>query len=166
MNGLHDIAQYMMASSNGNTFRVTGLCVGNSPVTDEFFTQRPVTQSFTYWRHQMETLSALLALCEGNSPVTGEFPTQRQVMQSFDVFFDLRLNKRLGKQSCYCWWETPLYPLWRHCNDMYRLVQRVSTVSIFFHCTPHRFSHGFYNLRKSEKFSHVIVLSSIHLGQL
>ena len=28
----------------------------------------------------------------------GEFPTQMPVMRSFDVFFDLRLNKRLGKQ--------------------------------------------------------------------
>ena len=27
----------------------------------------------------------------------GEFPAQRSVMQSFDVFFDLRLNKRLGE---------------------------------------------------------------------
>ena len=40
-----------------------------------------------WWRHQMETFSALLALCVG--PVT----------RSFDVFFDLRLNKRLSKQS-------------------------------------------------------------------
>ena len=31
-----------------------------------------------WWRHQMETFSALLALCEGNSPVTGEFPSQGQ----------------------------------------------------------------------------------------
>ena len=28
----------------------------------------------------------------------GEFPTQRPVTPSFDVFFDLRLNKRLSKQ--------------------------------------------------------------------
>ena len=27
----------------------------------------------SWWRHQMETFSALLALCAGNSPVTGEF---------------------------------------------------------------------------------------------
>ena len=27
----------------------------------------------TWWRHQMETLSALLALCAGNSPVTGQW---------------------------------------------------------------------------------------------
>ena len=29
----------------------------------------------------------------------GEFPTQRPVTRSFDVFFDLRLNKRLSKHS-------------------------------------------------------------------
>ena len=61
----------------------------------------------TWWRHQMETFSALLDLCAGNSPVTGEFPPQRPVMRSFDVFFDLRLNKRLSKQSWDWWFETP-----------------------------------------------------------
>ena len=30
--------------------------------------------------------------------VTGEFPAQRPVTRSFDVFFDLRLSKRLSKQ--------------------------------------------------------------------
>ena len=40
----------------------------------------------TWWRHQMETFSALLALYAGNSPVTGEFSTQRPVTRSFDVF--------------------------------------------------------------------------------
>ena len=52
-----------------------------------------------WWRHQMETFSALLAFCVGNKPVTGEFPAERPVTQSFGVFFDLRLNKRLSKQS-------------------------------------------------------------------
>ena len=68
------------------------------------------------WRHQMETFSALLAICAGNSPVTGEFPTQRPVMRSFDVFFNLRLNKRLSKQSWGWWFEMPPCPLWQHCN--------------------------------------------------
>ena len=45
-----------------------------------------------WWRHQMETFSALLALCAGNSPVTGEFPAQRPVTQGFHVFYDLRIN--------------------------------------------------------------------------
>ena len=47
---------------------------------------------YTWWRHQMELFSALLALCVSNSPVTGEFPAQRPVTRSFDVFFDLRLE--------------------------------------------------------------------------
>ena len=32
----------------------------------------------TWWRHQMDTFSALLAICAGNSPVTGEFPHKGQ----------------------------------------------------------------------------------------
>ena len=64
----------------------------------------------------METFSALLAICAGNSPVTGEFPAQRPVTRSFDVLFDLRLNKRLSKQSWGWLFGTPSRPLWRHCN--------------------------------------------------
>ena len=59
-----------------------------------------------WWRHRMETFSALLATCAGNSSVTGEFPTQRPVTRSIDVFFDLRLHKRLSKQSWNWWSET------------------------------------------------------------
>ena len=70
---------FMMTSSNGNIFRVTGL------------------------------------LCrEFTGP--GEFPTQRPVTRSFDVFFDLRLNKRLSKQPWGWWFKTPSWSLWRHCN--------------------------------------------------
>ena len=36
----------------------------------------------SWWRHQMETFSALLALCEGNSLGTGEFPSQSQWCES------------------------------------------------------------------------------------
>ena len=72
-------------------------------------TNRDIHRQHALWRNQMETLSAYR--------VTGEFPAQRLVTQSFDVFFDLRLNKRLSKQS-WCWWfETPSHSLWRHCND-------------------------------------------------
>ena len=72
----------------------------------------------TWWRHQMETFSALLAICAGNSPVPGEFPTQRPVTRSFDVYFDLRPNKRLSKQSWGWWFEPQSRPLWRHRNDV------------------------------------------------
>ena len=61
----------------------------------------------------METFPALLAFCAGN-----EFPSQRPVTTSFDVFFDLRLNKPLSKQSWGWLFETLSRPLWRHCNDV------------------------------------------------
>ena len=53
-------------------------------------------KAFTYpwWRHKMETFSALLAICARNSAVSGKFPAQRPVTRRFDVFFDLCLNKR------------------------------------------------------------------------
>ena len=57
-----------------------------------------LTSSKLWWRHQMETLSALLAFCAGNSPVTGEFPEQRSMTRSLDVFFNLRRNQLLSKQ--------------------------------------------------------------------
>ena len=38
--------------------------------------------------------------------------------RSFNVFFDLRLNKRLSKQSWGWWFETLSHPLWRHCNGL------------------------------------------------
>ena len=53
----------------------------------------------SWWRHQMEIFSASLAICAGNLPVPDDFPAQRSVTRSFDVFFDLRLNKWLSKQS-------------------------------------------------------------------
>ena len=74
----------------------------------------------TWWRHQMETFSALLAIWAGNSPVPGDFFTQRPVTRSFDVNFDLRPNKRLSKQLWGWWSETQSHPLWRHRNDFPR----------------------------------------------
>ena len=52
---------------------------------------------YQWWRHQMETFSALLVLCEGDPPVTGGFPSQRRVKLSFCVFFDTPLIRRLSK---------------------------------------------------------------------
>ena len=55
-------------------------------------------------------------LCEENSPEAGAFPAHRPVTRSFDVFFDMRLNKRLSKQPWGWWFETLSRPLWRHRN--------------------------------------------------
>ena len=88
-----------------------------------------VSERIPWWRHQMETFSALLALCTGNSPVPGEFCAQRPVTRRFDVFFVLRLNKRLIKQSWGWWLETPSGSLWRQCNDYLSPLDTMTTIS-------------------------------------
>ena len=96
-------------------------------IIDNIFKGKP------WWHHQMETFSALLALCVRNSSVTGEFPSQRPVTQSFDVFFDLRLNKWLSKQSWGWWFETPSCSFVRHCNDHYIPVSKGKGILWFYH---------------------------------
>ena len=59
-------------------------------------------------------------------PLCGEFTghrgipiTKRPMTRSFNVFFDLRPNKRLCKQS-WCWWfEKSSRSLWRQRNGWY-----------------------------------------------
>ena len=60
-----------------------------------------------------------------------EFPAQRPVTRNFHVFFDLRLNKWLSKQSRGWWFETQSCPLWRHCNELYVSMMMWSNGSIF-----------------------------------
>ena len=68
-------------------------------------------------------------LCAGNSPGTGEFPAQKASYaenvsiwwRHHDVYFDLRPNKRLSKQSWGWWFETPSRPLWRHRNVSFQI---------------------------------------------
>ena len=62
---------------------------------------------------------------------SGIFSSKDPVKQSFDVFFDLRLNKRLSKKSRRRWLETPSHLLWRHCNE---LMQWRYPVCRSFHC--------------------------------
>ena len=80
---------------------------------------------FSWWRHQMEIFSALLAICAENSPISGEFRAQRPVTRSFDIFFDLRLNIRLSKHWWGWWFETPSRLLWRHRNVTPRKISQL-----------------------------------------
>ena len=77
-----------------------------------------------WWRHQMEIFWPV------NSP--HKWPVTR----SFDVFFDLRLNKRLSKQSWGWWFETLSRPLWRHCNVNSLTQYRLVTLWIFPYDSP------------------------------
>ena len=90
---------------------------------------------YIWWR---STTSCMMTSSSGNifrvtGPLCGEFtgpgefPTQRPVTRSFDVFFELRLNKRLSKQPWGWWFETSSWSLWRQCN-VSRLLGHLSTV--------------------------------------
>ena len=70
----------------------------------------------SWWRHQMETFSALLDFGGGNPPITRGLPSQGPVAWSSDVLFDLHLNKRFSKRPRRWWFETPSHSLWRHYN--------------------------------------------------
>ena len=98
---VHNVIKlFMMTSSNGKIFHVTG----------------PLCGEFT-----------------GPS----EFPTLRRVRRSFDVFFDLRLNKRLSKQPWGWWFETPSWSLWHQCNVVmttYSAISDDEVVKLTFYC--------------------------------
>ena len=70
----------------------------------------------SWWHHEMETFSLLLAIFAGHSPVSGQFDTQRPATRSLDVFFHQCPNKRLSKQSSGWWFKMNSPPLWRHSN--------------------------------------------------
>ena len=78
----------------------------------------------------METFSTLLAICARNSLVICEFPSQTPGMLSFDAFFDLCLNKQLGKHLRCRWFEIPSHSLWHHCNGNGYLQHWMAQVSL------------------------------------
>ena len=99
----------------------------------------------TWWRHHIETFSALLALCVGNSPVTDEFPSQRPVTRGFDVSLICALNKRLSKQSGGWWFETwsNITRYWTHCKrKKAKTLFRLWTCKIYPHTSALRASYG------------------------
>ena len=55
----------------------------------------------------------------------------RSVTRSFDVFFYLRLDKRLSKQSWGWWFETLPRPLWRHFTETCIHMQKYGIPRIF-----------------------------------
>ena len=93
-----DLGHGILGIDNGNIYPwIVGFTLSLYALPWSHMKVNPTRTIDTWWCHQLETFSALLALCAGNSPVFGDFPTQRPVTRSFDVFFDLSLLKRLSK---------------------------------------------------------------------
>ena len=98
------VSMAMSALAKGHDCSEVWYC-DNTTVAATLKNEPSITWSQAWWRHQMEIFTALLAICAG-----------RPVTRSFDIFFDLRLNKQLSKQSWGWWFEMLSRPLWRHRN--------------------------------------------------
>ena len=59
-----------------------------------------IRKTTLWWRHQMETLSALLAIWAGNSPVTGELPVPVPVTDILQNHFT-GTRARIWKSMCH-----------------------------------------------------------------
>ena len=116
--------------------------------------KRHLSFILTRRRRQMEKKSALLDHCEGN-------PRKMQMTQSFDVFFGLRLNKRLSKQLRRRWFETPLRPSWRPCNELQYTVVSKSTVYAYIRFWfNRRWLQSYYDL-SVHSYVNVFILANI-----
>ena len=97
-------------------------------------------EAFKSWRHMMTSSNGNIFRVTGL--LCGEFTGHRWIPRTkasdanFDVFFELRLNKQLSKQSWGWWFETPSCSLWHQCNDYettwQHAVYLVNDVTIYF----------------------------------
>ena len=119
--------------------------------------------SSSWWHHQRETFFSSQTICLGNSPVPVEFPAQRPVKRSFDIFFHLRLNKRLSKQSWGWLFDMLSCPLWRHCNvdsanwlwaiwrlfvrsySFYKMPKTFLMISLWLPMNSNKYSNGMFS---------------------
>ena len=107
-------------SPTGHTFGIKEIKSQGSSVRSEVTTTRPEKKLTILYTISMMSLSNNIFRVTG--PLRGEstgnrlIPPQRPLARSFHVFFDLRLDKRLGKQLRRWWFETPSRSLWRHSN--------------------------------------------------
>ena len=71
----------------------------------------------SWWRHAMETLSALLALCKENPPM--DFSHKVPVMRGVDVSFAVNANKLLNKVAGVLrQYDVHVTSLWYYCRTL------------------------------------------------
>ena len=127
----------MMTCHEMGTFSaLLAICAGNSPVSGDSWGWWFETPSHPLWHYRYGLSpfwiisSDMIDYIHDDVIKWKHFPSywpfvwgihrstaQRPVTWSFDVFFDPGLNKRLSKQLRHRWFEMPLPPLWRHCNE-------------------------------------------------
>ena len=76
---------------------------------------RSLSRVSPWWHHKWKHFLCywpLLGVSAGHRWI----PPKKAGDAEFDVFFDLRLAKRLSKQSRHRWFETPSNSLWHQCG--------------------------------------------------
>ena len=86
-----------------------------------------------WWRHDVETLSVLLAFSARNPVITGGSPYKGSAMQNFDGYFIASRNKSLNRRPSCPRLLNALMPMWRHCNMILNLPH-CSTLSTAIDC--------------------------------
>ena len=90
-------SQYVVLAAQGFPFHISGCYHDDVIKWEQFPRYWPFLQGIHRWPHKGQWRGA------------------------FDVFFDLRLNKLLSKQSWGWWFETQSRSLWRHRNDHFQI---------------------------------------------
>ena len=105
-----------MTSCYWSAFAIPALCEQTPHVGSSLWGKNG---GYSWWRHQMDTCSALLANLCGEFTSHRWIPhTQRSVTRSFDFFVCAWIND-------WGWWfETPSNSLWRHCNASWWTTNR------------------------------------------
>ena len=125
-----------------NSVRFVQLKMGNRDLIN-YSAQATEHNDVIKWKH----FPHYWPLGAGNSPATGDFPSQRPVTRSLHIFFDLRVNNRLCRQSRRRRFEMQSGSLWRHCYEFRHFLQLLQPSSHSFVATlGHRLlklQHGF-----------------------
>ena len=84
--------------------------------------QLPSAVHIASWRHDIETLSAVMALCKGNPSVTSGLPSQRDVDTDLPCFLRCQREQAFGQtvEWLVIWHDT--MPTWHHCDSWYSAV--------------------------------------------
>ena len=110
-----------------------------------------------WWRHQMETFSALQAFVRGfhRSPVNT--PHKGQWRGALMLSLICALKKWLSKQSWGWWFEMPTRSLWRHCNAYIEyLCKDYLNARKMYNVEPIDFAHIFNNQKFTAWISYCI----------
>ena len=99
----------------GTHWKTTG-----KPLEDHWKTTGSTLATNIFFSSDIPVYTGVLSSRHTGLPLEDNWLRVRAVTRSFDVFFDLRLNKRLCEQSWGWWFESPSCSLWRHCNVVHR----------------------------------------------